>query len=280
MTNVLKFNIADIVFSLRGQIEAQSHNIYRSYRPFLTNDEPEIKLKILYGLHYREHKYAFGKNIFDTQPNWRMGYWRRKYILEARDRAMILNSDLTSGDLYIYKNKNGFPFGYPLDQILMINLLARGRGILVHSCGLKQNNSKGLLFVGISGAGKSTTANLWKKEKDVTLLNDDRIIIRKIGSKFWMYGTPWHGDAEVYANDKAPLEKIFFLRHAKKNTVRKMTPMEACSRLVTCLFPVFWDKKGMKFTLSFCSKLLQKIPCYELGFIPDKSVLKFIRADK
>jgi len=222
----------------------------------------------------------FGEVVFDTQPNWRMEYWRRKYILEARDRAMTLSSDFTSGDLYIYKNKNGFPFGYPLDQILMINLLARNRGILVHACGLQHNSSSGLLFAGISGAGKSTMANLWKKEKDVTLLNDDRVIIRKIDSKFWMYGTPWHGDAKVYANDKAPLEKIFFLRHAKKNTVRKISSMEACSRLITCLFPVFWDKKGMKFTLSFCSELLQKTPCYELGFLPDKRVLNFIRANK
>ena len=71
--------------------------------------------------------------------------------------------------------------------------------------------------------------------------------------------------------------EIFFLKHAKKNIAQKITPVEATSRLIVRSFPTFWDKKGMEFTLKFCTEIAQKIPCYELRFVPDKSVLDFVR---
>ncbi|TET41088.1 MAG: hypothetical protein E3J63_02515 [Elusimicrobia bacterium] len=110
----------------------------------------------------------------------------------------------------------------------------------------------------------------------MTILSDDRMIIRKKNARFWIYGTPWHGDARVYSPETAHLEKIFFLKHARKIMLKKLSPVEATSRLIVCSFPTFWDKKGMEFTLRFCAELVKKIPCYELGFVPDESILDFV----
>jgi hypothetical protein len=72
------------------------------------------------------------------------------------------------------------------------------------------------------------------------------------------------------------LEKIFFLKHAKVSRVERIEGIDAASKLLVCSFPTFWDKKGMEFTLGFIDELVTEVPCYELGFVPDESVLDFI----
>jgi len=49
--------------------------------------------------------------------------------------------------------------------------------------------------------------------------------------------------------------------------------------LVRC-FPPLWDAEGMRFTLDFCAHLVGEVPCYELGFVPDGSVVDFVRCVK
>ena len=77
--------------------------------------------------------------------------------------------------------------------------------------------------------------------------------------------------------ENAPLERIFFLKHAKANSIKQLNQLDVASRLVICSFPTFWDNQGMDFTLRFLTELAEGVPCYELGFIPDKSALDFIR---
>ena len=69
-----------------------------------------------------------------------------------------------------------FPLEYPLDELAMMHRLALGEGVEVHALGLADEDGSGYLFLGHSGAGKSTTARLWKEQPGVRLLSDDRII--------------------------------------------------------------------------------------------------------
>jgi len=284
MQKELKLGIADIVISVIFEDKTQSSEVDGSYKYFLTNSKPDISLYTHYGY---IPKSKLGEKIFDTGTTWAFYQNNGKYILKTSSKAVILESDFKSGDIYIRaqgrKRKVEYPLNYPLGEVLMINLLAQKRGVMIHSCGVS-NKGHGLLFAGISQMGKSTIANLWKSQmangksqnERVSILSDDRIIIRKRNGQFWIYGTPWHGDAKVHSPERAPLGKIFFLKHAKKNSIKKIEPLEAASRLIVCSFPTLWDKKGMEFTLNFCAELAQKIPCYELGFVPDESVVDLV----
>ena len=49
----------------------------------------------------------------------------------------------------------------------------------MHGCGIVRADGTGNLFVGHSGAGKSTTTRLWTEVEDVEVLSDDRIIVRR-----------------------------------------------------------------------------------------------------
>jgi len=278
MQKELKLGIAGIIISVMFEDKNQRFGIDESYKCFATISKPAVTLYAHYG-HFPKSK--LGEKIFDTGTTWSFYQSNGKYILKTSSKIVILKSDFKSGDIYIQaqrtKNKREYPLSYPLDEILMINLLAaQEQGVMIHSCGVS-SKGEGLLFAGTSRSGKSTMANLWKREKDATILSDDRIIIRKIDRRFWLYGTPWHGDAKMSSPERAPLENIFFLKHAENNSIKRISPVETISRLVLCSFPTFWDKEGMAFTLKFCAELAQKIPCYELGFVPNESVLDFVR---
>jgi hypothetical protein len=70
------------------------------------------------------------------------------------------------------------PFGYPLDELLIMHRLTQERAIELHGTGIVRGNGVANLFVGHSGAGKSTTTRLWTAMEDVEVLSDDRIIVR------------------------------------------------------------------------------------------------------
>jgi len=145
---------------------------------------------------------------------------------------------------------------------------------MVHACGI-DDGGRGYLFAGNSTHGKTTMARLWQDE--ALILNDDRIVLRRRGGRFWMYGMPWHGDYTGVSPQGVPLDKVFFLRHAEANEVHRREDVAACSMLLTRCFPPLWDAEGMRFTLDFCAQLVADVPCYELGFVPDKNVLDLVR---
>jgi len=70
------------------------------------------------------------------------------------------------------------PVEYPLDELLIMHRLTQERAIELHGAGIVRANGESNLFVGHSGAGKSTTTRLWTSREEVTVLSDDRIIVR------------------------------------------------------------------------------------------------------
>jgi hypothetical protein len=222
---------------------------------------------------------------FDSGQTWALFKCAGKYILRntslhseiSPSRFLFLDADLKSGDLYVTGDtpQDVDPLGYPLNQVLWILLLSQGRGLLFHACGI-DDDGKGYLFLGNSGDGKSTTAKLWF-DQGITVLNDDRIIVREKDGEFWMYGTPWHGDFKEHSSHGLPIHKLFFLRHGRKNSCKAKSGAEAVSMLLTRSFPPFWDSEGMAFTIEFCQRLVSKTPCYELTFVPNGRILDFVR---
>jgi len=164
------------------------------------------------------------------------------------------------------------PFVYPLDQILMMNYLALIGGVLVHAAGWHMNDS-GWMFAGKSGAGKSTISNLIVEQTGATFLSDDRIVVRKIGSDFLMYGTPWPGDAGYAVNKSVPLKGLFFLSKGAQNDIKRLTISDAIARLMPVVSIPWYDRGKVALMMGFCDALMGCIPMYELTFKQDKSVV-------
>lgn len=169
-----------------------------------------------------------------------------------------------------------YPLEYPLDELLMIHRLSRGEGVEVHAVGICDEKGRGHLFLGHSGAGKSTTARLWTARSGVKILSDDRIILREHQGRIWMYGTPWHGDAGVASPDRAELSDIFLLQHGATNEREALPAGAAAAELFARTFVTHHCESGIRSTLDFLDRVASRVPCSIFRFVPDESAVEAI----
>lgn len=170
-----------------------------------------------------------------------------------------------------------YPMEYPLDEVLMIHHLACGYGLEVHAVGIVDEIGRGHLFLGHSGAGKSTTARLWLAHRGVQILSDDRIILRADGEKILMFGTPWHGDAGISCPDCAPVTNIYFLEQYGHNEILPLAPGVAAGELFARSFVPRHCAESLDFSLGFMERVARQIPCNIFRFLPQQSAVEAIR---
>ncbi|MDY6952524.1 MAG: hypothetical protein SWE60_13515, partial [Thermodesulfobacteriota bacterium] len=169
------------------------------------------------------------------------------------------------------------PVCYPLDQILLMHVLAQRRGALIHAAGIGINGM-GYLFPGRSGAGKTTLTRQFAVREDLELLSDDRMVIRGGNGAFRAFGTPWPGDAGIAQNKSLPLLGIFFITHGASNRIKDMTPQQALERLLPVTSIPWYDGEMIPPILSFCEDLISHVPVYELFFKPGIDLIAVFEA--
>jgi hypothetical protein len=277
--------IADIGISFLFDQNFSELGVEDVHDAFVLDTSEEIQLRVHYG-HAPEMDRI--EKIFDSGSTWAFYRSNGRYVLQndalepgsSPTVFAVLEQGLKSGDIYITHTSPELhlppdPLGHPLNQILMILLLSLDKGMIFHACGIDDRGS-GYLFLGNSGDGKSTMAKLWF-DRNATVLNDDRIVVREKDGEFWMYGTPWHGDFRELSPNGLPIQKMFFLRRGEENRVALKNGAEAVAMLLTRSFPPLWDSKGMAYVTDLCHRLVSKIPCYELSFEPDTRIVDFVR---
>ena len=182
------------------------------------------------------------------------------------------------------------PLCYPLDELLIMHRLTQERAIELHGVGIVGPDGASNLFVGHSGAGKSTTTRLWTAHHDVQILSDDRIIVREHrvrdenvrddepcenelredATQIFMYGTPWHGEAAFALPDRAPLQRIFILEHGCGNLITRLSRSQTVAELFARSFVPFHRHEYLASALSFLERVADSVPCYRYAFEPDE----------
>ena len=227
--------------------------------------------------------------IFESDFSWAMLLDGDTYFLTFSPPGLVsepiwlarINCDFTEATVYcgekLVSRRNGRtvlsnPVSYPLDQILLMYILARKQGALLHAAGINLNG-RGYIFPGKSGAGKSTITRQFAALGDTALLSDDRIVVRKIEGGFKAFGTPWPGEAGIALNKSAPLSSIFFINHGSANRIKEITTQEALARLLPVTSIPWYDREIMDKILTFCEDLIMHVPIYELYFKPSIEVV-------
>lgn len=229
-----------------------------------------------------------GSLVFDSGAVWTMTDDGERLRIDCHSpvfgdapyKAAFFDRDFTNGRVLLRDDVFDGSVGaldYPLDELIVSHLLARGRGLELHSCGVIGADRRGRLFVGQSGAGKTTTARLWMESEDVEIVSDDRVIVRVIDGEWRMFGTPWHGEAELSSPASAPLDGVFLLQQAKATRVVEISRSEAAARLFACTFPLFHDAGALAFTLDFIDQLVAAVPVRVLEFTPDARAVEAVR---
>ena len=287
----LQVKLAETVISMVGGDDCPPFRVPSAYQPFLVDRlRPDVTLRVYYG---DIPDLPLGEKIFHSGGVWNLYCHLNKYLMVMTDfrpgsrpyRLAVFDATFTSGEIYLQRPATEAhstppasvdPLEHPLDQFLMAIFLARRRlGVILHAAGIS-DGGRGLACCGVSGAGKSTLARLWKGAP-VTLLTDERLIVCRENGRFWIYGTPWPGEAHISSPEKAPLEKVYLIRHSPKNSLQALSSPVAASQLLVRSFPPFFDQVGMRNVLELLAQIAEEIPCYDLGFAPDRDLVGFVR---
>lgn len=239
---------------------------------------------------------AHDRKLFDSGAVWSLFENDNEFIFDFVTprlgnepyKRLHINKNFSRGQVFMSRDCCPNPehlhvLEYPMDELIVTNWLAReGRGVEVHGCGLAGDREGGHLFVGHSGAGKSTTTRLWQSLPGCRILSDDRIIIRKEAAEnqnlFSMYGTPWHGEAGFASPEKTAIKQIFVLEHGAKNEITLLPQPAAVAELFARCFLPFHDPEALTSTLAFLDDLTRSVPCYRFQFVPDLSAVEKILA--
>lgn len=275
-----QIRIGEISISIEADARTADWEIPPAYQPFVQPGTGDIRLHLHRGI----PESLTGEKVFESPPVWSLYRKDDNSIIKICDalsgieRILVFPSQFEKAGLYFPEQSGRFddPFYGPTMELLIVNYLAQGRGTIVHACGIERKG-RGILFVGDSGAGKSTMANMWAREGGVHVLSDDRIIVRKKGRRFRMYGTPWHGDASFVSPRGVTVERVFFLGHGRENSIKEIKGIDPVSRLITCSFLPHWDPQGMAFSMDFFTDLAAHVPCSEFTFKPDKSAIELVK---
>jgi hypothetical protein len=281
MAKQITLEIASVCIEIESEDGIDEWDIDSAYRTFVSNRKADIHLRMRRG----NPALSGSEQVFDSLPIWtlhRQGDTTAFKIfdqLNGQKRILSFDSDIHTANLFFPDADGEFvdPFYGPTLELLMIEYLAQDRGMIVHACGI-DNGGRGMLFVGESGAGKSTLSNLWHQQNGAAIFSDDRVILRQKDGEYWMFGTPWHGDAGFASPRSVKLERIYFLQHDQNNAVRTLNKPETVIEFLKASFPPFWDSDGVAFAMAFFSDLGEAVQCQALSFKPDASVVEFLKA--
>ena len=235
-----------------------------------------------------------GEPLFDCGHAWQLrraaGEFHFSFRSSSGDplpyKMARFNSGFTAGDIEVYRPRFAErptepvdPLEYPLDELLTIHLLSQGKGVEIHACALLDAAGRAYVFAGQSGAGKSTLARLWAGVPGITMLSDERVVLRTDRHAVTVYGTPWHGDAMLVSPRSGELGGVFFLHHATSPAVVPRRGALAGASLLACAFLPFHSQDAVGNTIAAVERATSTVPCHELWFAPDASVIDVLTRD-
>ncbi len=285
--------VAGVNFVINSRDPITLQDLPAIYKPF--HERPnsggrQISIKVTLELHNMPDTEKMEKT-FDTGQSWALFMSKDEYFLAlnssiSKEVIWMARFNQSVENITVYCGKTlidgaggttrlSNPISYPLDQLLLMYILAKRQGAIIHASGIGMNN-RGYIFPGKSGAGKSTLSRLFICRAGMEMLSDDRVVVRGTDSGFKAFGTPWTGKAEIAENKGLPLGGICFIRQSPGNSIRELTSQEALRRLMPVTSIPWYDENLMSCVVLFCEDLVSKIPAYELQFRPDIGTVDFI----
>lgn len=283
-SNCYHFCIAD--FHVRVLFKESKHNgmhLLSSMQPFV--EEEVLADSLLFQLTVDDEIPVIGKDHrervgrFDSGNGMTVvdrledgGYqYIIKDIYERECCLLQTNKDFSDCRCALNGNEDMRSFG--ITNALMIVYAFAGsfqQTLLIHASTIL-NNGYGYAFIAKSGTGKSTHTQLWIKHiSGSELMNDDNPIVRVVGDQVFIYGSPWSGKTPCYRQIKAPLGAITRIDRAPKNSIEKLSPIEAFASLLPSCSNMKWDKDIFHGICNTVTRVIELTNCYTLHCLPDQ----------
>lgn len=148
-------------------------------------------------------------------------------------------------------------------------------GLLKVHASVVELGGDALVFMGVSGTGKSTHSRLWLEHiPGATLLNDDEPIVRLVDGEVLVFGCPWSGSTPCYRDASARVRGFVHLYQAPFNKLERMPLCDAFNSLYTSCAFMLSLPQSRSIVFNAVADILQHIPIYRLDNRPDLEAVR------
>lgn len=193
-------------------------------------------------------------------------------VLCSGDYLLSVNPDWSEAAVTLLGRENELDLSRVLNALLMSHLSTRG-ALLMHAS-LIDVKGRGILFLGSSGIGKTTQAELWMRYAGAEIVNGDMVYVKREQEQFLGCGSPWHGSSEYCLNRQVPLAGMVVLGQSRENAIRRLTDMEMITAVMSNVFFPKWYREGYEAVCDTLDALLQTVPVFELFCRPDEDAVR------
>jgi hypothetical protein len=173
------------------------------------------------------------------------------------------------------------PNPYSIDTVLRIThslVLAEEGGFLVHAASALRGGSAHL-FAGVSGAGKTTMARL--APSDAVVLTDEISYVRRIGSGYRAYGTPFAGElARSGTNTSAPVDALYLLEQGPENRIEPLVRKDAARALMRHILFFAHEEEMVARVFDSVLEFVSRVEVSRLVFTPDARAWELIAPEQ
>jgi hypothetical protein len=173
---------------------------------------------------------------------------------------------------------HGVRHEYALDsliRILLTMVLLPQRGFLLHAATVVRDG-RAYVFMGRSGAGKSTVASL---SPAGTVLTDEISLLRFSDGCWQAYGTPFWGEFRAAGqNEHYPIAGVYALVQSAEDRVESLTTKEVIKALLPCVLFFTPTVEANQDMLRLMLQFVTQVPCYRLHFRRDDGFWKVVAA--
>lgn len=182
---------------------------------------------------------------------------------------LALSEDFSFGKLAVAGRGSRFP----IDNALMLMYAFRTAGLhtLELHASVVVRDGLARMFLGASGAGKSTHSRMWLENlPGSVLLNDDNPVVRILpDGSVRVYGTPWSGKTPCYKNEDAPLAAFVRIVKAPFNRISRQSLVDAYSSVYSSCSGFRADRDMADGIHSTIEALVTAVPGFVLECLPD-----------
>lgn len=228
--------------------------------PFRSSDEPPADLTLCISDApgwQAQHQHIVTHDVRRDEAGWT--FLRRAGWLEADATFRSCHAHLDPEPPEVFT-------GQPWLMLALWGYLTHRNGLFLHGA-CCEIAGKRMLLLGAPQVGKSTLARLIVDAGGASLTDEYPFVTHQDGV-FAAHATPWPGVVGDYQALSAPLDGIFFLRHARSNELERLDPAEASRRLFANNRFFTWSPSSVAVGVELIDLLARQVPVYDFGFVP------------
>lgn len=272
-----KFRIAGLIFQISVPLEVA---FCPEFQPFLVeNGVPDCVAKF----EERQNLTCPEGSLIAHELSFEVlelsgGGWVRRYLdCMDKTRCVALSRTLEDGSVLVeflpearqyLKNIGHVFFHIAMEE----QLLRYGRWVIHASC--VKTPLGVILFVGPSGIGKTTQAELWENHRRSTVLNGDRTIVFRQKEVWYASGSPYAGSSKRYVNECAPICQVVLLEQGKNNDICPLKQGQAFRELYPHLTVNDWNPWYVKTITDQLEYFVKEIPVIRFSCTPDEAAVE------